>query len=292
MYSTCTTITRKNRDGKKPNEDSLSVAPQYGIFAIADGITRGKRPDGSYPVPSTAAHAAQIFTAEAIRALPRHVQLHSLEVQQLIRGTYAEANTCIGEYAALQPPVNWYDNDYPATVATVLVIHDDSAVWGHLGDSLLLLLKTDGTVSVLSRNQTEGFSRWAKTQYSENWDDYDRWIYSRRDLRNHPEEPGAYGALTGEPQALSFVETGICKVEIYETLALLTDGFSSLWVDENIPFTERSRVPKQVHDYLRTGDLESLVEAAEAAEDRHSLRSDDKTAVLVSFHESKQGERP
>lgn len=45
----------------RPNEDFYLSSKKYPIFAVADGVSRLKNPDGSYPEPSGAKLAAEEF---------------------------------------------------------------------------------------------------------------------------------------------------------------------------------------------------------------------------------------
>lgn len=279
-------ISRKNLTPDKPNEDAYTYDAERGIFCLADGITRSRDAAGSYPQPSSATIAAGILANEALRFLQAcHLAGQpSATIAQRLRDAFAAANIAIARYTATQPQPNFIDHDYPGTVGTLLVVQDSQAIWAHLGDTVLLQLCTDGTNRILTRDQVQVVDRWLFAE-GVRWPPDERLVRVRRDIRNNPAAQAGFGALTGEAAALAFVETGTTKIAPGDELALLTDGFDSVWIESGKNLREQNMVPERLAALLRNGALEELVSETAAADVALGSRSDDKTAILVTYLE-------
>lgn len=279
-------ISRKNLTPDKPNEDAYAYDAERGIFCLADGITRSRDSAGRYPQPSSATIAAGILANEALRFLQEHdlTGQPPAAIEQLLRNAFAAANTAIARYTATQPQPNFIDQDYPGTVGTLLVVQGSQAVWAHLGDTVLLDLRADGTNRVLTRDQVQVVDRWLFAE-GVKWPPDERLVRVRRDVRNNPASQAGFGALTGETSALDFIETGSTEITPGDQLALLTDGFDSVWIESGKNLREQNRVPAKLAALLRNGALEELVGEATAADAALGSRSDDKTVILVEYLE-------
>ena len=64
--SSFSTLRNDRSDCVKPNEDRAMLDPFRQTIVVADGITRTKQSDGSYPTPSPSARAAEVFCASVI----------------------------------------------------------------------------------------------------------------------------------------------------------------------------------------------------------------------------------
>jgi serine/threonine protein phosphatase PrpC len=89
---------------------------------------------------------------------------------------------------------------------------------------------------------------------------------AREQLRNKPEHPNSYGACTGEPEAMSFVEFGKVDISGYDKLVFSTDGL----------------LPIAIHDPLSLAVLpaKQLMRLGRTLDKAHQ-ETDDKTLVVL-----------
>lgn len=270
--------SRRNRSPDKPNEDAFAVHldAEGAVLVVADGVTRSRDAAGRYPDPSGAALAARLAARELAAALAAGDGTPDLAA------AFARANRAIDR--ANRAHGVWARLDYGAhdlwgVVATAVAVRAGIAHWGHLGDTALLHLPAAGGLISRARDQVAAASAWLDAlPAAELAAAGGRDPYARRHLRNHPGLAHSYGVLTGEEAALAYVETGSFALAPDDRLGLLSDGLGSLRRSGD------AGAWAALDPWLRADPaddaLERLLDAAEEADARSEVRSDDKTVVV------------
>lgn len=253
--SSCT-VRNERRDctNPKPNEDRVFIDTDRLCVVVADGITRTKNQDDSYPDPSPSATAAQVF-CDTVQALIR--QAPSIRSTDTLRSIMASANVAIANFNQRAFPRFDFAERDRAGLAAVVGIFDEDTLWlASIADCWCLGFKED----------TAHRFAWEKTSHSR--PEYNRLgeIPAREALRNRPGNPFAYGALTGEAEALQFVEYARIPVKDIQRLVFASDGL--IRVAEEDPNALRTHSPTEIIRYGRILD-------------RAHNETDDKTLVVV-----------
>lgn len=127
---TATAITDRGLSEKRPqNEDSYLSLPQYGIFAVADGVGGAMSGDvASQMVVEMLGEAFANFNGE-------------VSPEEMITVAIDRANLAINQMASEMPQM-------ASMATTVVVLHltDSTATIAHVGDSRLYRLDADGTL--------------------------------------------------------------------------------------------------------------------------------------------------
>ncbi|WP_425807201.1 Stp1/IreP family PP2C-type Ser/Thr phosphatase [Desulfitobacterium sp. Sab5] len=105
---------------RKNNEDSFLVLPQYGIYAVADGM-------GGHLAGEVASRTALEVLSEAAPELER-LDLDALE--SWVKNALIQANSRVFEASTASPA-----HEGMGTTLTVLVFKADQVVIAHVGDS-------------------------------------------------------------------------------------------------------------------------------------------------------------
>ncbi len=273
----CETFSCRNRSIDKPNEDGFWADAKSGAFCIADGVTRSRSSEGAYPNPSPAKKAADIAVQTAARML---VASPRTSPEQVILSAFRAANEAIASYADTLPRADYWCNDYPGAVATMLVIDQDLATYAHLGDCMLLHLNERGDATRLTEDQTANAQRWFQSQ-REKLSEAERYKTMRQKFRNTEDSEYRFGVLTGESAALTFVTVGERRFAPGDVLVMLSDGFGSV-----LPISpERGPVslkPDVLEDLFHCR-LEILARKTEKADEDLGKKSDDKTAIHIAL---------
>lgn len=287
------TATKANLDRRgdhtKPNEDAHVADNEAGVFAVADGVS-SYWPEGQPYSGSARGGPAARTLVTAVHEFILSQEPDGLnDMEHLLRLAFRSANIRIGSMHS-HPDRTDHLYGYPGAVATVVMIRDSRASWVHLGDTILLHLPATGGADPLTRNQIESFTGWrerCRGQYPFDVRGAEAHIRVARDIRNKSGHAESFGVLTGEPDALHFVETGSLLLAPGDHLVLLTDGFQHLWKAQGInPYRTRGVQGLPVAQweflhFLRSHALCEFIESAEKADTLEGARSDDKTVVVV-----------
>ncbi len=218
-------------DTNHPQEDFLKTSPQYPIFAVADGVTLLQFPveKKKYPNPSPAGDVSRIFCEKAVElGETLYPSISERGILEIFRG----ANQAVGEYnkahGRTKGSIDYWDVDFYAATAAVAVVKDNLVYWGSICDSYVVCFGVDGSI----RFQSPHCDSKSKGNPSEfKWEDSSlkertqhKWRTRRNALDGNGETLG-YGVITGEPEALAYLNVGVFPIQKGDVLAILTDGF-------------------------------------------------------------------
>jgi len=218
---------------KKIKEDAWEVSSKYPIFAVADGVTlRGKGKE-YYPIPSPVLKVAKIFCQEAINFAERNYQNFSLrEVKKVFEFT----NRKIKEFnkkrgiTKERKDFNYWDVDFYHCTAGFALIKDRKLYWGKICDSEISVYDKKGNLKFQSPSGGV-FNKsgpWDKEMAQFQQGTPEREAEARRVYRNRLDKrnkPYGWGALTGEKEALDYLNKGVINLAKGDIIFLFTDGF-------------------------------------------------------------------
>jgi len=220
---------------KKLKEDTWEISLKYPIFTIADGVTlRGKGKE-YYPIPSPALKVAKIFCQEAIKFSERNYQDFSLkEVKKVFEFT----NRKIKEFnkkrgiTKKRKDFNYWDVDFYQCIAGFVFIKKEKLYWGKINDVDIFIYDQKGNLKFQSPSGGV-FNRsgpWDKEMVQFQQGAPEREAQARRVYRNRLDKrnkPYGWGVLTGEKEALDYVNSGEINLTNGDIILLFTDGFKN-----------------------------------------------------------------
>ena len=234
---------------RRNNEDAWHIDASRGVFLVVDGI-------GGHAAGETAASIA----VERVRA---RLERQTGTTEQRVREAIAMANNEILRTARSHP--EW---EGMACVLTLAVLDDDSVVIGHVGDSRLYEIRSQGIRKVTSDHSPVG-EREDKRELSET------------DAMHHPRRNEIFrdvGSSEHAPDDPDFIELRRIRFEPDSALLLCSDGLSDQVTSAEI----RSTVRRHAGNPSRSAS--ELIEAANRAGGK-----DNVSVVIVEgaqFHES------
>jgi len=219
----------------KPVEDSYRFSENRVIsLAVADGVTRdfidGKSATrsfgsllkfllGHYPNPSPAKEASDIFTSTFTEPASKG------DIEEVKR-RFELANLGIMDYNKTNfPNPNYLDRDLAGCVAAGALISDRDVFYGFICDCGVAFFDEKG--NMVEKTEPEMFSG----EYlipNFNWSNPRHRVLWRSSYRNNPSNPNSFGALTGEPEALTYIRTGYRELKDKELIMLYTDGLENM----------------------------------------------------------------
>lgn len=220
-----------------PQEDSSALAPK--IWAIADGVTRDpKLPENFksksiedilayYPKPSGAKMVANIFTKNFVTLAKKNLS---------IKDIFKKINLLINIYNKKNiDKVDYLVNDFFACVACGGYIKNNSLKYGLIGDCGMAIFNSDGKLNFCTKDGMKPFVDYENKFLKKsdfNWSMPEYRVLIRSEYRNYIKKPKekkiAYGALTGEVEALSFVTIGERKIRPGSKIVFFSDGARQL----------------------------------------------------------------
>jgi serine/threonine protein phosphatase PrpC len=247
------TLRNSRTDCFKPNEDRVIVDPVRQSVVIADGITRTKADDGTYPLRSPSAEVAQLFCETVSAAIAATEKMSQPALREII----AEGNRVIAQYNREHVPVVDYAQRDLAGIAAITGIVDNDRLWiASIADCVCLSansLRVDRIAWEMTSQASEEYKRIGE-------------IEARRTLRNNPNSKYAYGAFTGEETALRFVFLRCFPIGYAQRLVFASDGLLEL--AQRTPTIFRGSTPSQIM-------------AAASQLERETKATDDKTIVVL-----------
>lgn len=209
------TLRNSRADCWKPNEGFVVVDPTRQSVALADGITRTKSADGSYPIDTPSAQAAQLFCHTVSEYLRNTPQMSIAALTNAI----TTGNQAIALFNKDRFPVIDYAYNDMAGVAAVVGVVDNDTLWiASIADCICLSADPLCVRPVA----------WEKTSHSTA--EYNRLgeTEARKTLRNNRASLFAYGALTGEETALPFVSYVAINIKHAHRIVFASDGLLEL----------------------------------------------------------------
>ena len=202
---------------RKNNEDSYLVLPDYGLFAVADGM-------GGH-------NAGEVASYLAIEELnKRAFMLNSIrtdEIQQWVISAIANANKEVFEASCFDSGMEGM-----GTTLTTLVVKNNKAVIGHIGDSRIYIWR-DGRLSLLSEDHSMVNELVRMGHISE------------EKAKNHPHRNILSRALGIERH--TEIDCFQLDTQAGDVFLLCTDGFSNVIEDEEIAREFRSEGSWEEH---------------------------------------------
>jgi hypothetical protein len=244
-------------------EDSYAYDTKEQVACVADGIRRDfydgsvayvspknliKFLDLQYPSPSYAREVADICAS-------KFLETKSLE----------EVNKAIKPYNSSRfKKTDYLANDLAGcTAAGVFRLEDGNLCWSSINAAGVAIIDKKGNLKF--KTIDDGEHSFEKNPYLEkilsqhggfNNPDGRRMIRSR--YRNNPEEPLAYGALTGEDTALKYIHQGIEEVKTGEFVLLFTDGIRELLFPRDEQGKEKVKIIDEYLAKILKGDARGL----------------------------------
>jgi protein phosphatase len=229
---------------RETNEDELFLdsGGVYGVFAVADGM-------GGHAAGEVASRLAIETVVEGMRPIQDQKPLAPAEASRRIVQAVEEANRRICESI-----VGHQDRRGMGTTMVVLVVLEDRALIGHVGDSRAYLLR-DGSLRRLTTDHS-----WVSEQVRMG-------LMSDAAAQRHPMRNIVTRALGSRAEVA--VELSEEPIAPGDTLLLCSDGLNSMLGDEEIEAILRSHgaEPEQA--------CRALVDAA------NDRGGDDNTTVIV-----------
>jgi len=220
-----------------PEEDSYKI--DKGVIAVADGVTRdpmeylpnlksifGKLKFAlNYPKPSPAKMAADIYTNSFVSVLKGFTNIN----QEAIKEGFTEANRNIKEWNDKNiPEINYTTKDFAGCVGSGVAFKDGVVYWGYISDCGIAIFKENGDLKFRTENiGPEKYDKYIwqdKRLQTIGWDNPEVRKIIRRDYRNNPKEDNSFGVLTGEEQALGYVQTGEHEIDPKDYVLVYSDG--------------------------------------------------------------------
>lgn len=262
------------------------------VVVIADGITRSPSSEGVYPNPSPAKLAADTAVVSASRFLSQALGAGNNPYQDnpegLLREAIISANRQVGKInqrlGLTSLNVDYQARDYAGTTLTVAMVSSKQrqVSWAYIGDSPILVIGDIDENPLVNPPQTarKDFFR-KKLQEELGLMDREVWRkWYRSQLRNksyhYDGQQIGFGALTGEPEAAGFIQTGSKLLPPEAIVLVATDGILSI-----PPSTIADIIKRYVSQQTPHLALPAIFEEISSFTHGHGGKHDDVTAVLA-----------
>ncbi|MCL4545781.1 MAG: protein phosphatase 2C domain-containing protein [Chloroflexi bacterium] len=270
-------LSERNTSPDKPNEDAFAIHldGRRCVLVVADGVTRSPRADGSYPQPS----GAQLASRVVAQTLAAH--LADVEEAPDFRQAFQVANIAVDQLNRTHrvwERLDYEEYDLFGAVATAAVIQGRDLFWGHIGDTCLLIHDERTPVQQLTPDQVRAAMDRLDRLQSDELNGENRLYYSRARLRNHPQIQASYGVLTGEDNALTYVDHGRRTLTSGATVLLCSDALTCLRREGPTGWRELQPLLQDI-PWEQIGP--NLIATAQQREKDGHLRSDDKTVIVA-----------
>jgi len=290
------TLVENNEPGK-PCEDAqprcFSINSQIFII-IADGVTRSRAPDGSYPNLSPARMAADIAAMRAQRSIYDQA-LGGAEIdREALAHAVEEANEAVGRFSQQEgitpKSTDYMFHDLPATSITIAAFSPRERIlrYAAVADSPVWVLNEEDHVMLTSmqcnnkdkeKKRRKEMAQAAGVKFDNEW-----WrAFYRKNYRNRKDATGkiddtelpmGYGALTGEDGAMDFLQLDRVIVPKHCWIMAGSDGFAVL---------EPNQMGARAHQYHERPEMILSILASDVAETMRAKGKphDDLSAVII-----------
>ena len=168
---------------------------------------------------------------------------------------------------------DYLENDYYGTVASCISIKDDTLYYAYICDCGVIVYDKNGNVKFKTEDDKELYSDPYINKIGIPWYLPEARKIVRSEYRNNLNNVVdgkciSYGALTGEESAVSFIKSGLIKLEDGDIIIVYSDGFSYYLMDKDfinniINFNkdsfEKYIEEKAKEDYEKYGKEKTLV---------------------------------
>ncbi|MBB3113715.1 hypothetical protein FHS18_005828 [Paenibacillus phyllosphaerae] len=267
------------------NEDAIVAHTQANLYGVLDGVSslvpyqNAKQETGGF----IAANLAKTYFESL--AAPGSLRDHLIEANDLLREQMVLATIDLAKKEEL-----W------GAAAAIIRIQEDGVEYIQTGDCMVLAVYENEEVRPLTWRQVShleapAFAKWEsgianglKSREALHETIIDTIIQNR--YRSNT--AGGYGVLNGDQEAARYFEYGKINLTCLKHMILLTDGM--FWPTNDV-HEESSYWSFVAHEILKKGIepyTKALIELEESDPEciRHIRfkKSDDKTAVVISFH--------
>ncbi|OHA04091.1 MAG: hypothetical protein A3J58_02540 [Candidatus Sungbacteria bacterium RIFCSPHIGHO2_02_FULL_52_23] len=268
---------------KRPNDDFYAYLEREQVFAVADGVSRTWK-HGDPEELRSAKPAAASFCEELTRRLAEKKPV--TEAFARANAAVKQVNLCVG---ITSQTVDYLVRDYLCCVGVGVKLEGNRLWYGCLGDSRVMVCGSDLSIKWMSLDTVEKPEKF-RDQRVLDWDlnEREKWQLWRETLRNPSRRwEMTYGALTGEEQALEYLETGSIELACGDVVLLFSDGVTPFISDP------RSSFLAQIRDLLQDRADRDVCEARikeylKAATESLALQkvenlNDDRTFIALSL---------
>lgn len=259
---------------KRVCEDSIVLNEKINVYGVFDGVTP-LMPFKDENGMNGAYLASNIFKDYFFRLYRRTLSL--------VEGIMT-ANRMLREHME-KYKVNQekYENLWSTCAAIIKIEKDGKIAYAQLGDCMIIAEYQNRTIKVLTRDTVKGISYRAKAWREEQrkqgvkipaeeyYQDRTQQLIYNRSLAN---KENGYTVANGKEEVLKFIQHGQVDISEIKTLLLITDGLFH---------TNYSM--EETFNRIKTIGLHEYSMELEQYEKRNSLRSDDKTGIMISFCE-------
>ncbi|MBB6053910.1 hypothetical protein [Armatimonas rosea] len=256
------TIKNNEYAYEKPNEDFMITDIDKGIYIVSDGVSRSPKM-GKYPNPSPSAEIAKIFSEKLYQLMTLKAEEISESMSQ--KDLYVSIFPELRKFNQLKFPVmNYNEEDYAGLVCISVFVYNNCIYFSYVGDCIGVFLGKN-RINVFTEFQTDVVDIFKRNNKSlKNLTEV-----IRRDLRNNIESEYGYGVLNGDFEVMNFLKEGVFQYEEGDRLVLCSDGIRPV-IDHNL-------------DMLKNGKCDEIIKKSIELENLYSIRSDDKTIIIVDF---------
>ena len=257
-----------------PVEDQFFATDTMAV--VADGITRD--PVGvldlssitndefikKYPRPSGAELAAKTIcdTYAKSSGTPKERLIQCNQAVKALNDRYIA--TC-----------DYLQNDYYGAVAAAVIIQESTLYYAYICDCGIIIYDKDGKIKFQTEDDKAKYSDFYINKIGIPWNLPESRVIVRRDYRNNPEniQDGhcvSYGALTGEEEALQFIQSGTQPLSSGDLVVIYSDGISNF-------LHEQSFINKLLN--FNSQELEEYIHAQASTD--YNKYGKEKTLVLL-----------
>jgi hypothetical protein len=212
-----------------PIEDNYAYDENRKIAVVADGVTRDFL-DGSV-VTKNLGGLLKSWKGK----YPKYAQ----DVSRLCTETFLKTNSLVKVNKAIEDynsktfkEINYLANDFAGCTSAGIFEKDGFLEWQFICDSGITILDQNGNLKFKTPsegpNSIRSIDEEVRRLYNSGFNESKGRRIIRSQYRNNPEEPLAYGVLTGEKNALSYIRTGKEKLKDGDYVLVYTDGIKDI----------------------------------------------------------------
>lgn len=297
----------QKKETDKPNEDAFFIDEANEAAGVADGVTRSRLANGQYPDYGVVASGVFVKIAPRVIAQLTSNSIAGVEAIIKIFGAVNDKIRLVNQEYCVPQHLDYSSTDYLCTTGIILKIRENDrqggafAALGYIGDIIGLRLSKTESPFLITRDQLEACHAFAKAYFTGKTltqeitpeeANRQRLVWQRKLVRNNREvrDPEGnligFGVLTGEEQALHFVEAMEMPIHHGDRFILASDAFDRL--------ADPQKGPRRIGDFLKALEpcaslrpkeaAEHLVRAIREREEVLKARSDDATVVVIDIH--------